>query len=135
MDRMSGMLALVACAGMALAASTAQAAESKVTVVTAGSATDAMKVVRDKDTGKIRAATPEEMESMAGTRSLAPNVVVLSRPVTTMVSRPDGSATIRRSVDDLDSVVMERGTDGKLSMRHGGKHAAAAPATPTAPKE
>lgn len=132
MDRMSKLLALAACTGMAFAAGTAQAADSKVTVVKAGGGTDAVKVVRDKDTGKIRAATPEEMDAM-GNSSLAPNVVVLSRPVTTMVQRPDGSATIRRSLDELDSVVMERGADGKLSMRHGGKHVA--PAPQTAPKE
>jgi hypothetical protein len=133
MDRMSRMLALAACTGMALASGVAQAAESNVVVVKAGGGTDAVKVVRDKDTGRIRAATPDEIESM-GSSSLAPNVVVLSRPATTMVSRPDGSATIRRSIDDLDSVVVERGADGKVSMRHGGKNAPKAP-TQTAPKE
>ena len=128
MDRMSRMLALGACAALALAAGAAGAAESNVTVVKAGGGMDAVKVVRDKDTGKIRAATPEEMESM-GPSTLGPNVVVLSRPATTMVSRPDGSATIRRSVEDLDSVVIERAADGKVSMRHNG-----AP-TQNAPKE
>jgi len=132
MDRMSKLLALAACTGMAFAAGTAQAAESKVTVVNAG--TDAVKVVRDKDTGRIRAATAEEIEAMGPSR-LAPNIVTLSRPTTTAVTRPDGSTTIRRTLEDLDSVVMERGSDGKFRMRHGCKDAPAAPATQTAPKE
>jgi len=134
MDRMKNMLALAACAGLAFAAGGAHAAESNVTVVNAGGGTDAVKVVRDKETGRIRAATAEEIEAMGPSR-LAPNIVTISRPTTTAVTRADGSTTIRRSFEDLDSVVLERGADGKLRMRHGGKDAPAAPATQTAPKE
>lgn len=133
MDRVSRMLALAACAGLAFASAAAQAAESTVTVVKAGGGMDAVKVVRDKDTGRIRAATPDEIASM-GPSTLAPSVVVMSRPGTTMVSRPDGSATFRRSVEDLDSVVLERGADGKATMRHADKHAPAA-STQNLPKE
>jgi hypothetical protein len=58
----------------------------------------------------------------------------LNRPGTTMIQRADGSATIRRSLEDLDSVVAERGADGRLEKRHGGKDAPKA-STQTAPKE
>jgi hypothetical protein len=134
MDHMARLLALAACAGVAFGAGAAQAAESKVTVVNAGAGTDAVKVVRDKDTGKIRAATSDEIAAMGTTSRLAPNVSILNRPATTMIQRPDGSATIRRSLEDLDSIVAERGADGRLSKRHGDKHAPAA-SSQTAPKE
>lgn len=123
MERIKGLLAVVAGAGLVLAAGTLQAAESKVTVVNAPGKMDALKVVRDKVTGKIRAATPEEIEEMnAAPRSYAPNAVMLSRPATTMVQRPDGSATIRRGADELDEVVASKGADGKVKLGH--KHAA-----------
>lgn len=130
MDRISKMLALAASIGIACAVEVAHADDSRVTVVKAGGGTDKVIVVRDQDTGRIRPATPEEIEAMgSGARAgagasassrFAPNPVVLSRSETTMVSRPGGGATIRRSMDDLDKVVLERSADGKMSMRHGG---------------
>ena len=101
-----------------------------VTVVNAG--LDSVKVVKDKDTGKLRAATPDEAAAMASqpAQRLAPNVVVMSRPNMSIVNRADGSATIRRSLDDLDSVVAERGANGKLNIGHHG-----VPSTPNLPKE
>jgi hypothetical protein len=126
------LLALVASTGGALAMGAAAA--DGVTIVNAGPAVDSVKVVKDKDTGKLRAATPDEAAAMASqpAQRLAPNVVVMSRPATSMVSRADGSATIRRSVDDLDSVVAERGANGKMTVRHKG---APVPTTPNLPKE
>jgi hypothetical protein len=52
--------------------------------------------------------------------------------VTTIVWRADGSATVRRSVEELDSLVIERGADGKLNVRHEDGHA---PSTSNLPKE
>jgi hypothetical protein len=131
MERIKGLLAVMASAGLVLAAAGVQAAESKVTVVNAPGKMDALKVVRDKQTGKIRPATEEEIAEMnAAPRSgYAPNPVMLSRPATTVVSRPDGSATIRRSAEELDEVVASKGADGKIKMGH--KHAAPT----TQPKE
>jgi hypothetical protein len=131
MERMKGLLAVMACTGVALAAGAATAAESKVTIVNAPGKMDALKVVRDKVTGKIRAATPEEIEEMnaAPRASYAPNPILLNRPVTTIVQRPDGSATIRRGGDELDEIVASKGADGKINMGH--KHAASS----TQPKE
>jgi hypothetical protein len=135
MDRMKMWLAIAASTGVALAAGSALAGEPLVTVVKAGPALDAVRVVRDKETGQMRPATAEEIEQMTAARahakSLAPSVTILNRPTTTIIDHPDGSSTIRRSVDDLDSLVASRGADGKLSVRHGG-HAAS---NPTAPKE
>jgi hypothetical protein len=118
---------------MALALGANAADEVKVIKVE-GSALSSLKVVKDKDTGKLRAATPEEADEMAQrpTSRLAPNVVVISRPATTMVSRADGGVTFRRSLDDMDSLIAEKRTDGKLTVRHNG---APVPSTPNLPKE
>lgn len=122
MNRMTRLLAGTACIGVAFAADAGE-----VKIIQAGPALDAMKVARDKETGKIRPATAEEIAEMGRGPALAPNAVVLSRPTTTMVTRPDGSATIRRSVEDMDSLVAARGADGKLVLRHSEKHAPALP--------
>jgi hypothetical protein len=131
MERIKGLLAVMAGAGIALAAAGVQAAESTVTVVKAPGKMDSLKVVRDKVTGKIRAATPEEIEELnAAPRSgNLPNAAQLNRPVTTRVPRPDGSATIRRGAEDLDEIVASKGADGKINLGH--KHAAPS----TQPKE
>jgi len=135
MKRVARLLALAASSAVAIAAGGAVAADSKVTVVNAPVKLDAMKVVRDKETGRLRAATAEEIAEMnQATGGYAPNAVVLNRPMTTVVTRADGSATIRRSLDDMDSVVANRTVDGKLVIRHGDKHAPAAPAQ-SLPKE
>lgn len=133
MERIKGLLAVMACTGVALAVGTASATEVKI--IKAGASMDAVKVIRDKQTGKLRAPTAEEMVELnnAPAATLAPNIVVLSRPTSSTVTRPDGSATLRRSVEDLDSLVATRGADGKLVVRHKGDHAA--PATHSAPKE
>ena len=133
MDRITRLLAVTACTGVALAAVNA-AAGNEVTVVRAGSVLDAKKVVRDKETGKLRAPTDEELAEMnaAPSAGFAPNVVMQSRPMTTIVTRPDGSGTIRRSPDDLDALVVSRGADGKVVVRHKGN---STPSTQTQPKE
>ena len=137
MERMAKMLAILASSGVALAVGPAAAAESKVTVINAPAGKlEAFKVVKDKQTGKIRAATSEEIEEMNAAPSVgfAPNAAVLSRPASTLTVNTDGSMTGRRSFDELDSLVIERSADGKAQIRHGGKQAPAA-AKPTAPKE
>jgi ABC-type Na+ efflux pump permease subunit len=133
MERFLKLLALTAGTAVAFAVGSASAEESKVTVVKAAGL-DTMKVVRDKDTGKLRAATSEEIVEMSASGSrLPPSVLTLSRPTTTVVTRADGSGTVRRSLDDLDSLVATRTADGKVVLRHGGTHAA--PATQQLPKE
>lgn len=92
-----------------------------------------MKVARDKETGQLRAPTAEESAALAAkARTLAPNVVVISRPVTTVQVRADGSAVANRSLDDMDNLMLTRGFDGRAFMHHAGRSTAAAPAaTPT----
>src|SRR5690349_15409389 len=125
MNRMERMLAALACTGVAFAVGGAVAGESKVTVVNVGGGLDAMKVVRDKDTGKLRAATSEEIVEMSANASkLPPSILTLSRPVTTVITRADGSVTVRRSLEDMDALVAVRTADGKIVLRHGGTHAA-----------
>ena len=121
MNRKTGVLALAAGIAVAWAMGSAAAGESKVTVVKAGGALNALKVTRDKDTGKLRPATPDEVAQMgrASSPGYAPAIVVQSHPVTTLVTHPDGSMTVRRSLDDLDKVMVSRGADGKLTMGHG----------------
>jgi len=133
MNRKLRVLAVTACAGAALSVGIAGAEESKVTVVKAGNALNALKVVRDPETGNLRPATASEIAQMgrSSTPGYAPSIVVLSHPTTTMVTHPDGSATIRRSLDDLDKVVVSRDAKGALVMHHG----AAAPANASNPKE
>ena len=136
MERIARMLAVMASSGVALAAGSASAAESKVTIVNAPAAKlEAFKVVKDKQTGKIRAATSEEIAEMeAAPVGFAPNAAVLSRPASTLTVNADGSMTGRRSFDELDSLVIERGANGKVTIRHGAQHAPAA-SKPAAPKE
>lgn len=93
----------------------------------AGALSD-MKVSRDKETGQLRAPTPEENAALdAKARTIAPNVVVLRRPVTTVEVRPNGSAVAKRSLDDMDNLVLSRTADGKAVLRHSDKPALTAP--------
>ena len=131
MNRLERMLAVMACTGVAFAVGGAAAGESKVTVVNAGVGLDAMKVVRDKDTGKLRAATSDEIVEMSANASkLPPSVLTLSRPTTTVITRADGSVTVRRSLEDMDALVAVRTADGKIVLRHGGTHAVPAQSLP-----
>src|SRR3954470_9959018 len=97
MNRITSLLAVTA--GMAVALAAGIAAADEVRIIKAGPALDAKKVVRDKETGKLRAPTEEELVEMnsAPANRFAPNVIVQSRPMTTIETRPDGVGVIRRS--------------------------------------
>ena len=102
-------------------------ANDAVSAKSAGALSD-MKVSRDKETGQLRAPTPEESAALkAKAASIAPNVVVLRRPVTTVEVRPDGSMVGKRSLDDMDNLVLSRTADGKAVLRHSDKPAPSAP--------
>jgi hypothetical protein len=94
---------------------------------------DSRKAARDSETGQLRAPTTEENAELdaatARSRGTSTNVVVLRRPITTAEVRADGSVVAKRSLDDMDNLVAERRTDGKLAIRHGNVAPAAAPAT------
>src|SRR3954468_20606620 len=130
MDRIARLLAVTACTGMALSVGGASASEANVTVVKAGTALNAMKVVRDKETGKLRAPTDDEMAELSqAPNAYGPGVTILNRPAATTVNHADGSATVRRSLEELDSLVATRSADGKTVLRHRGA------SNPTLPKE
>jgi hypothetical protein len=104
-------------------------------VALAGDVLGDMKVSRDKETGRLRAPTAEENAALKeSARSLAPSVVVVRRPFTTIEVRPDGSAVGKRSLDDMENLVLTRTADGKAVLGHADKPAPAAP-TRTLPKE
>ncbi len=92
-----------------------------------------MRVVRDKETGQLRAPTREESAEIdAMPRKSSTNVVVVSRPVSTVEARSDGSLVGKRSLDDMENLVMEKTADGKTVLRHGDE---VTPTTPAAQAE
>jgi hypothetical protein len=121
-------LTLSACVAVAVVPGVCVADDAKVTVVRAPAALSDMKVARDKETGQLRALTDSERAELnASGRSIAPNVVVLQRPTTTVEFRSNGSVVAKRSLDDIDNLVMSRTADGKVVMRHGNEPAPMAP--------
>ena len=84
-------------------------------------------VVRDAQTGKLRAATPDEIKAL---RAAAPPNAALTgkaqaQPQANMVTRPNGTRGVH--VGDSHKVfeVVTRGADGKLSSQCvQGEHAA-----------
>jgi hypothetical protein len=76
-------------------------------------------VVRDAQTGKMRAATPDEIKAL---RAAAPPSAALTgksqpQPQANLVTRPNGARGVR--VGDSHKVfeVVTRGADGKLSSQ------------------
>jgi hypothetical protein len=136
MNRNTRLLALAASTAVAFAVGDTFAGESKVTVVNAGSAVSDMKVARDKETGQLRAPNAEENAALkASSASLAPHILDLVRPVTTVEVRSDGSAVGKRSLGDMDNLVLTRDATGKAILQHSRKgKIATAPAAET-PKE
>ncbi len=120
-----GAFVALAAAGTPCLADEALAAQP----VASSSALSDVKVARDKETGKLRAATAEESAELdAKAKTLAPSVVQIMRPVTTVQMRADGSAVGKRSLDDLDNVVLFKTQDGKTVMQHSDKAIVEAPA-------
>lgn len=117
-------LAVSVCAAAAFVAGAALADEAIPPAAKSGSTMSDMKVWRDPQTGKLRAPTPEESAALdAIPRSTTPNMVVLRRPFTTFEFRSNGSAVGKRSLDDMDNLVLTRTPDGKAVMSHSDKPA------------
>ena len=137
MNRTTRLLALWAGTAVALTvAGGAAAEESKVTVIKAGPALNDMKVTRDKETGKLRAPTDAELADLQASRvTIAPHILDLVRPVTVLEVRADGSAVAKRSLADMDHLVITTGAGGKPVLQHSrGAKLPAAPVT-NLPKE
>jgi hypothetical protein len=129
------MHVLSACAIGIFAAGSALADGTQAAPTTSAGALSDMKVARDKETGALRSPNAEENAAL-GARSflLSPNVVVQRRPFTTVEVRADGSAVAKRSLDDMDNLVLTRTPDGRNVLRHSEKPAPAAP-TQSLPQE
>jgi hypothetical protein len=76
---------------------------------------DAMTVVRDPQTGKLRAPTADEVRALRAS-TLKPNAQpVLPAPKPTATTRPDGTRAINLGERAMVFAVMTRGADGKLA--------------------
>jgi hypothetical protein len=74
---------------------------------------DGMVVVRDPQTGKMRAPTPDELKAL---RASAPASAGLAAPrAPSSVSRGDGSRGVRLGDKTMVYDVVTRGPDGKLT--------------------
>ena len=135
MNLKARMRVLSVCAVAGFTAGIALADDAKPAPARPAGALEDMKVSRDKETGALRAPTSEENAALrAKAFSVAPNVVVVRRPVTTVEIRADGSAVAKRSLEDIDNLVLTRTADGKSVLRHSGEPAPSAP-TPNLPRE
>jgi hypothetical protein len=76
------------------------------------SAQEGMVVVRDAQTGQMRAPTPAEMKTLTAQPPVA-SLVVPSQP--TLVARPDNVRQVRLGEKAQVFTVVTRGADGKLA--------------------
>jgi hypothetical protein len=93
---------------------------------------DGMVVVRDAQTGKLRAPTPDEAKALAA-RAPAAGLAPARDPGASL--RRDGARGVRLGERTMVYDVVTRGADGRLSSRcvHGEEAAADALAPSTAP--
>ena len=89
---------------------------------------EGMVVVRDPQTGQLRAPTPAEAQAMAPPRAAAAKAL----PKAAMVVNPDGSRQVDLGESRMVYSVVTRGADGKLSGQcvHGESAALKAVAAP-----
>jgi hypothetical protein len=81
----------------------------------AASGQEGMVVVRDPQTGKMRAPTPEELRAL---RAKAPSAAITSAPrELKSLTRRDGARGVRLGEKTLVYEVVTRGEDGKLSSQ------------------
>ena len=135
MNLKARMCVMSACAVAGFTAGIALAGDARPAPAKPAGALDDMKVSRDKETGALRAPTADENAALRAKEfSFAPNVVVVRRPVTTVEIRANGSAVAKRSLEDIDNLVLTRTADGKSVLRHSDKPAPTAP-TQSLPQE
>jgi hypothetical protein len=73
---------------------------------------EGMVVVRDPQTGKLRAPTSDELKAL---RAQAPSATLAAPRQSTPVSRGDGSRGVRLGEGNMVYEVVTRGADGKLT--------------------
>lgn len=94
---------------------------------------DGMVVVRDAQTGKLRAPTPDEAKAL---RARTPSASLAPERAPSVVSRPGGARGVRLGERTMVYEVVTRGADGSLSSQcvHGDQAAQDALTRP-APQE
>ena len=98
-------LALLGAAALPLQAAAQQAVESN----------DAMTVVRDADTGKLRAATGQEMQAMQAAKA---KMALRFTPAPTLQKyHPNGARGVRLTDEFMSSSVAVRNPDGSVQMQ------------------
>ncbi|MGB7738259.1 MAG: hypothetical protein WBM03_04040 [Steroidobacteraceae bacterium] len=134
MQRFTTQLALSAFVALAAAGTPCLANETPAAQpVASSSALSDVKVVRDENTKQLRAPTAEESAALdAKAKKLAPSVVEIQRPVSTVERRADGSMVGKRSLADMDNLVLETSVDGTKLVRHSRDGAAKTPVATTA---
>jgi hypothetical protein len=80
----------------------------------AGDRQEGMVVVRDPQTGKMRAPTPEELQALRA-KAPPPNAALTTPQAPRELSRRDGARGVRLGEKSLVYDVVTRGEDGKLS--------------------
>ncbi len=110
---------LIACA--ALAAPCSALADTPAPVQ------EGLTVVRDPQTGKLRAPTPAEMRALQPPPRPSPNAAPAGKPKPTL--RPDGTRAIHLGERGLVYSVVQRNPDGSLSGHCVRNEAAAVHAT------
>jgi hypothetical protein len=108
------MMTLSMLAAMIVLASVAMHAKAQSKAAASGQ--EGMVVVRDPQTGKMRAPTPEELRAL---RAKAPPSAALSTAPRELESltRRDGAHGVRLGEKSLVYEVVTRGEDGKLSSQ------------------
>jgi hypothetical protein len=95
---------LIICCGLAV----------PVAAIGAAPVQDGMTVVRDAQTGKLRAPTSAELRALRAS-AIAPQVNMLPVPPTTSTLRPDGTRAIALGERGMVYAVMRRSADGTLA--------------------
>ena len=78
---------------------------------------EGMVVVRDPQTGKMRAPTPEELRALRAKAPPSSAALIGTPRVPQQLSRRDGSRGVRLGEKSLVYDVVTRGADGKLSSQ------------------
>ena len=111
---------LALAAGLALATSVAQAQETNAPSTKSTNTLSDRKVVRDPVTGLLRQPTTEEdAELRALPQALPPAPLLGRRPTASVERRADGSATGKRTLAQMQNLIVETSPEGKVTIRHG----------------
>ncbi|WP_296943222.1 post-PEP-CTERM-1 domain-containing protein [uncultured Massilia sp.] len=117
MSKSNTILRLLGAAGaLALCASTLPAAAQEIGGQSVSSA-DAQVVTRDADTGKLRAATPQEQQKLANLK--AKNAMRMAAPSTRQKTHASGGRGVRLTDEFMTSSIAVRQPDGSLRIEHG----------------